>query len=127
MGPSSAEEILVVDKPKEGEVQAVMGHLKATRGIAEAELLEQTVDKAFIRILASANPETGFCSEAVARQRGFRIGMEIQQGGVEQWEVGCFQRSQAEQILDELQTMGELKYSSIAEVSWQELIEGGTA
>lgn len=127
LGKSSAEEILVVDAPKEGEIQAVMNHLKANPGIAESEVLEQTADKAFIRILTSANPETGFCSEAVARQRGFRIGMEIQQGGVEQWEVGCLQRVQAERIVAELEGMGELKYHSIAEVSWHELLQGETA
>ena len=123
LGPSSTEEILAIDKPDEGDVQAVMGYLKGSPGIAEAEVVERTPDKAFIRILTSANPE-GFCSEAVARNRCFRIGMEIQHGGVERWAVGSFERAQAEQLLKDLAGLGELKYHSISEVSWQALLEG---
>ena len=48
--------------------------------------------------------------------------MEIQEGGVEQWKVGFFERAQVGQLLRDLAGMGELKFQSIADVSWQELL-----
>lgn len=122
LGPTSAEEIIVLDRPSGEELQRVMDHLQAAPGIEKAQLLEQSADKAFIRIVASTSPDHGYCSEAVSRNRGFRIGMEIQEGGVEQWKVGFFERAQAEQLLRDLAGMGELKFQSIADVSWQELL-----
>ena len=63
----------------------------------------------------------------VANNQGFRIGMEIQQGGVEKWKVGCFERANAEQMLKDLAKLGEIKSQSISEVSWQELLGQGPA
>lgn len=124
LGPSSAEELLVLDRPSEVDLENVLNHLRNAPEIAETQLVEHRADKAFIRILTSANPEAGFCSEAVAKNRCFRIGMEIQEGGVEHWKVACWERSQAEQLLKELAHMGELKHQSISEDSWQVLLEG---
>ena len=125
LSPTAAEEILVLDNPSEGEVQAVLDSLSDADGIAESHLLERTSDKTFIRILTETSPDQGYCSEAVARNHGFRIGMEIQQGGVEKWKVGCFERGQAENLLKEMALMGELKSQSIEEVSWEELLGEG--
>ena len=102
-----------------------MDHLSKASGIEESQLLEKAADWAFVRIRTSASPEQGYCSEAVARNHGFRIGMEIQEGGVEKWKVGCFERANAEQLLKELALMGELKSQSITHVSWQELLGQG--
>ena len=127
LGPTSAEEILVLDKPSDQELQAVLEHLEQAAGIAESQLLERLVNKAFVRILTSASPEKGYCSEVVAKNHGFRIGMEIQEGGVEKWKVGCFERGHAEQLLKDLALLGEMKAQSIREVSWQELLGQGPA
>ena len=127
LGPTSAEEILVLDNPSEQELQAVLDHLEQDSGIAECSLLEQSGDKAFVRILTSASPGEGYCSEVVADNQGFRIGMEIQQGGLEKWKVGCFERANAEKLLEDLAKLGEIKSQSISEVSWQELLGQGPA
>ena len=127
LGPTSAEEILVLDNPIQQELEAVLDHLERDSGIAECSLLERSGDKAFVRILTSASPGEGYCSEVVANNRGFRIGMEIQQGGLEKWKVGCFERANAEQLLKDLARLGEIKSQSISEVSWQELLGQGPA
>jgi hypothetical protein len=114
-----------LDNPSEPELQAVLDHLEHASGIAESSLLERSADKAFVRILTCASPGQGYCSEVVARNHGFRIGMEIQQGGIEKWKVGCFERSHAEQLLQELAKLGEVKSQSISDVSWQELLGQG--
>ena len=92
LGPTSGEEILAFDNPSEEELQRVLDHLHKSPEIDDAQLLEQTADNAFVRIQTSTSPDDGYCSEAVARNHGFRIGMEIQEGGVEQWKVGFFGR-----------------------------------
>ena len=121
LGPNTVEEVIAIDRPEQDDIDRVFKLLEAKAGIAEAELLERTTDKAFIRILVSISPDTGFCSQAVARNRGFRIGMELQEGGVEKWTVGCIRRADAEKLVEELRTMGELTYQTIEEVSWQAL------
>lgn len=121
LGPNTVEEVIAIDRPEQDDIDRVFELLEAKAGIAEAELLERTTDKAFIRILVSISPDTGFCSQAVARNRGFRIGMELQEGGVEKWTVGCIRRADAEKLVEELRTMGELTYQTIEEVSWQAL------
>lgn len=123
LGPSSVEEIIVIDQPGQTDVEAVLSHLRAMAGITEAELLEHTGDRAFIQITVTALPGTGFCSEAVVRNRCFRLGMEIQQGGVEHWKVGCARASDARQLLEDLKSLGELKYHSVSEASWEALLE----
>lgn len=124
LGPSSVEEVIVLDKPSEDEVQAVLDYLEALPKVVTVELLERTANRAFVRFASTALPEK-FCSEVVAKHHCFPIGMEIQQGGLEMWRVGCVERCQAELLLEELKGLGELKHSSISEVRWQELLEGG--
>jgi hypothetical protein len=114
----SADEVLVLDKPEESDVDAVLDFLGRSDGIKEAKLLERTVDKAFVRILTTVAPDAGYCSEAVEGNHGFRLGYEIQQGGVERWDVGLLGRSQAEALVERLKGMGELKYHRVSEVSW---------
>ena len=119
---SWAEEIIVMDRPGDQDVEMVLAHLQGTSGIDEVELLERTVEKAFIRIVVSKLPKT-FCSQAVYRNRCFPIGNELQEGGVEKWTVGCVSREQGEQLLKELTTLGDLTYQSITEVGWQALLD----
>ena len=121
LGPDSAEEVLALDDPTDSDVDSVMGLLRRSEDIAEVELLERTADRAFVRILTSSSPETGYVSQAVERNRCFRIGTEVQEGGVEQWVVGCLRRSQAEALVEELGSMGELKYHRLSEASWAAL------
>ena len=123
LGRNTVEEVIILDRPREKDTDRLLEGLKAKDGVAEVELLEQTPDKAFIRILTSVNPDAGFCSEAVTRNRGFRIGMELQEGGVETWTVGCIRRSDAERLVEDLKGMGDLKYHTIREASWQALME----
>jgi len=125
-GPSSVEELIVIDRPSDSDVQSVLGYLKGLQAIAEVRLLERTADKVFIYFKALTIPES-FCSQVVEKNHCFRIGTEIQHGGLEMWQVGCVERRQAEQLLKDLEGLGELKDSSISESSWQELLEGGVA
>ena len=122
---NAADEVVVIDDAGDDDVQAVLDHLNSSPSIAEAHLLERAPDKAFIRIVSEGGPETGYCSEAVARNRGFRLVYELQHGGVENWKVGCLERSQAEQLVKDLQSMGELKYHHISEASWNALLDEG--
>ena len=122
-GPSSVEELVVLDKPSDKDIEKVMGFFEKLSGIDRVELLERTADKAFIYFRSQRLPET-FCSKVVERNRGFRIGMEIQEDGLEKWKVGCVTQSDAEQLLKDLQFLGELKHTSIAQASWQALLDG---
>jgi len=126
VGDSSAEEIVVLDKPREDDVQTVLDYLETLPTVQAVELLERTSSQAFIRFVTSALPEK-FCSEVVKQHRCLRIGMEIQQDGLEMWQVGCLKRRQAEQLLAAMESLGELKHSSISEVSWQKLLAGAPA
>ncbi|MCX6991851.1 MAG: hypothetical protein NT011_01785 [Kiritimatiellaeota bacterium] len=125
LGPSSVEELIVLDKPSEAEVQAVLNYLGTSPKVATVELLERSSNRAFVRMVSTALPQK-FCSQVVAKHHCFPIGTEIQEGGLEMWRVGCVERRQAEQLLEELEGLGELKHSSISEGSWQALLEGET-
>ena len=118
---SSAEEVIVLDNPDEDRVQQVMEYLEASPKVVETELLERTTDRAFVRFVTGSLPEA-FCSKVVEKHHGFRLGMEIQEGGVEIWRVGCAKREQAEELLEELKSLGEVKQSSISETSWEEMM-----
>lgn len=122
-GPSSVEELIVLDSPSDEDIEQVMGFFEKLTEIDNLELLERTADKAFIYFRALRCPET-FCSKVVEKNRGFGIGMEIQQDGLEKWKVGCAERSDAEQLLKDLQPLGELKHTSISQASWQNLLRG---
>ena len=119
---NSADEIIALDKPTDGDVEAVLGFLEDSESIAESSLVERTPDKAFVHLRSSVAPEVGYCSQAVERNRCFRIGQEIQHGGVEQWRVGCRDRSNAEGLIENLKGMGDLRYHRLSEVSWEELV-----
>ena len=118
---SSAEEVIVLDNPSKNRVQQVMAYLEASPTVVEAELMERTTDKAFVRFVSISLPEE-FCSRVVEKHHGFRLGMEIQKGGVELWRVGCAKRKQAEELLEGLRALGEVKHSSISEASWEEMM-----
>lgn len=126
VSPSAADEVLVLDHPSDADLEAVLSYAKNSPGIAEAEVLERSSDKVFVRILTCKAPES-YCSEAVAKHHCFRIGLEIQEGGVELWNVGCRNRSQADALVEELKSMGQLKNYKITEASWNSLIEGISA
>ena len=118
----SADEIIALDGPTEAEVEAVLEVLQSSGSIAESSLVERTAVKAFVHLRSSAAPAVGYCSQAVERNRCFRIGQEIQHEGVEQWRVGCRDRSNAEGLIEDLKEMGDLRYHKISEVSSEELI-----
>ena len=122
-GPSSVEELVVLDKPCDKDVEEVMGFFGKLSEIDNVELLERTADKAFLYFRSQRLPKT-FCSKVVETNSGFRIGMEIQEDGLEKWKVGCVTLSNAEQLLKDLRSLGELKDTSISQVPWQELLKG---
>ncbi len=122
-GPSSVEELLVLDQPSDEDMEQVMGFFEKLTEIDHLELLERTADKAFIYFRSQRLPKT-FCSKVVERNRGLRIGLEIQEDGLEKWKLACVTRSDAEQLLKDLQFLGELKHTSISQVPWQELLKG---
>ncbi len=126
IGPSLVEEVIVIDQAGDKAIKAVMNELDQMAAIEEAELLEHAGGKAFIRVL-TATPDTGFCSETVERNRCFRIGMEIQHEGIEHWKVGCVRASDAQQLVEDLPTLGEVKYHSVSQVSWQMLLDANYA
>lgn len=125
LGPSSVAELIVVDNPSDEDVRAVMGFLEALPEIDRVQLLERTGDKAFIYFKSLRMPKT-FCSQVVERNHGFCIGMEIQEDGLEKWTVGCVERSDAEQLLSDLEPLGEVTRQTITEGSWQALLDGET-
>ena len=116
-----ADEILSLDRPSDADVVAVIDWLKGSSAIEELEMVERTDTSAVISILAKAEPPEGYCSQAVERNRCFRIGYEIQQGGVEQWIVGAEKLQYVESLVEDLKTMGDLKFSNVTQASWNEL------
>ena len=120
--PGLIEEVLIVDDATDETVEAVMKYLDTTEGYGEFELLERTADRAFIRWRASCTPEA-FCSQVVEKNRAFKIGNEVQHGGLERWTVACYSRSQAEQVLEGLKALGEVKVARITETSWAEVLD----
>ncbi|MAE60840.1 MAG: hypothetical protein CMJ49_05715 [Planctomycetaceae bacterium] len=123
LGPKSVEELVVLDRPSEEEVKAVLDHLDESDGIAEAQVVERSADKVYIYFKAIETPES-FCSQVVERNRCLKIGMEIQSGGVEQWKVGCVERADAETLIEDMKELGELTYTKITETSWENLLTG---
>ena len=123
----TADEVIALDKPTDGDVQAVLGYLGDASTIAEVSLIERTPDRAFVHFLSPVAPEVGYCSKAVERNRCFRLGSEVQEGGVEKWRVGCKEHSYADGLVEELRGMGDLKYHNLREASWEELIAGPIA
>ena len=120
--PDQADEILIFEDADDDDLHAALGFLRDSGEIAELDVVERTPKRAYVRILTNAEPETGYCSDAVKRHRGFSIGMEVQTGGVEQWVVGCRLRTQADELVAELEGMGELRYQRVSEVSWDALV-----
>jgi hypothetical protein len=123
LNPTQADEILIIENPTEEDVEDALSFLKNSGEIEVAKELERTEDKSFIRILTTAAPNTGYCSEVVAKNRCFNLNMEVQHNGVEQWLVGCLERSQADQLVEDLKKMGSLQYHRITESSWNDLIQ----
>ena len=76
--PTQADEILIIEKPTDQDVEDALSFLKNSGEIEVARELERTKDKSFIRILTTAAPNTGYCSAAVAKNRCFNLNMEIQ-------------------------------------------------
>ena len=125
LGPNSADEIIALDNPTDGDVESVLTFLRNAPTIPEASLVERTPDRAFVHLLSSKDPAVGYCSQAVYSNRCFRLGSEVQHGGVEQWKVGCKERSYADALVEDLKAMGELRYHRLSEASWEELIAEG--
>ena len=120
--PGLVEEVLVIDDASDRIVEEVMHFLNNTEGYELCELLERTPDRAFIRWQASCTPEA-FCSQVVEKNRAFKIGNEVQHEGLERWTVACFSRDQAEQIVEDLNALGEVKIANITETSWAEVLD----
>jgi len=123
LGPNLVEEIAVIDQATDESVADVLQYISETPKYVECELLERTAHRAFIRWRADCIPEE-FCSQVVERNRGFKIGMEEQRGGLEHWMVGCYDRQQAEQLVEDLKAIGDVEYSRIHEESWQSALLG---
>ena len=100
LGKDDADEILVLDNPSQADVDAVVHWLEDSPKITDVELLERTDNKAYVSIMACADPPQGFCSGAVERNRCFRIGYEIQEGGVEKWVGGAKKRSYVNALVE---------------------------
>jgi hypothetical protein len=118
----TAEEILSVESSNETEILDSIRFLKEHDQIAETSIIEKTTGKTIVRLLASTVPVTGYCSEAVRKNRCYPLGLEIQMGGVEQWIVGSYEPSQLDALLEQLTTMGEIKYKNISKANWSELL-----
>ena len=102
----SADEIIALDGPTDADVEAVQPFLQSSGSIAESSLVERTPGRAFVHLRSSTAPAVGYCSQAVERNPCFRIGHEIQHKGVEQWRVGCRDRSNAEGLIEDLKEWG---------------------
>ena len=118
----TAEEILSIESDSETEISAAITFLREHAHITETLILEKSEGKTCVRLLASSVPITGYCSEAVRKNRCYPLGLEIQKGGVEQWLVGCYDRFQLDSLLEQLEEMGEIKYKNISEKNWSVLV-----
>ena len=126
LGPSTVEEIMALVEPSEQDIRDLLDYTAGEETYEVCELIERSLDKAFFRMRANCVPRE-FCSEVVEKNHGFKIGMETQGDGLERWTVGCLRRDQAEQILKDLEAVGEVKVGRITETSWQELLDGVSA
>ena len=120
--PSSVSELIVLDRPRDEDVKAVMGFFHGRPEIEQVLLLEHTADKAFIYFTSSRLPDA-FCSKIVEQNQCFPVGMEIQEDGLEKWTVGCLERCQAEQLLKDLAPLGQIEHACISQASWETLIK----
>ena len=123
IGSSAVEEMIVFEAYDDRLVNSIIGYLEARDEIESVRLLERAGGKAFIYFRAG-KPTHIFCSQVVERNRGFRIGFEIQQGGLETWRVACVERADAEQLFKDLEALGQIKSRSITETSWHTLLQG---
>ena len=118
----TAEEILSIESSNQTEILDSIRFLKQHDQISEISIIEKTNGKSIVRLLASAVPVTGYCSEAVRKNRCYPLGLEIQMGGVEQWVVGSYESSQLDSLLEQLSEMGEIKYKNISKSNWSALV-----
>ena len=109
-------------QPSDADVQAVLDYLGSTPAYVDFEVLERAPQWVFIRWKAKCSPQ-GFCSQIVAQNRGFKIGMETQHEGLERWSVACMTRPQAEQLLEDLQQLGDVHAGTITETSWEHFFD----
>ena len=122
VGDEMVEEVAAVYHPSDEDVQAVLDYLGSTPGYEHFELLERTPKWAFIRWRAVCSSK-GFCSQVVEKNLGFKIGMEIQHEGLERWTVGCATRGDAEQLLEDLHQLGDVKVAQITETTWERVFD----
>ncbi len=118
----TVEEIAALHRPTDEDVQTVLDYIASTPRYKAFELLERTPEWAFIRWTAACSAK-GFCSQAVEKNRGFKIGMEIQHEGLERWTVGCITREHAEQLLKDIEQLGEVHTSTITETTWARVFD----
>jgi len=121
-GGHTAEEILSIESSNETEILDSIQFLKEHDQIAEISIIEKTTGKTIVRLLASAVPVTGYCSEVVRKNRCYPLGLEIQKGGIEQWLVGSYESSQLDSLLKQLSNMGEIKYKKMSKSNWSDLV-----
>ena len=121
-GGYTAEEILSIESSNETEILDSIRFLKEHNQIAEISIVEEATGKTIVRLLASAVPVSGYCSEVVRKNRCYPLGLEIQKGGVEQWLVGSYESSQLDSLIKELSNMGEIKYKNVSKTNWSNLV-----
>ena len=118
---NAADEILALDDPTDSDLESVIKFMNESSSVDNFSIVEKTINRVFIYFRSASAPEVGYCSEAVERNHCFGIGHEIQHKGLEQWRVGCKNRSDAEGLVNDLKGMGDLQHHKISEVSWEEL------
>ena len=61
--------------------------------------------------------------QIVEKNHGFKIRMETQHEGLERWTVACMTWAQAEQLLEDLQQLGDVHAGTIMEISWEHVFD----
>lgn len=116
------EEIIAPFTIKETLIKQIISFLDKDSRVLQVEVLEKNNGFTFIRFTAIVPPEAQFVSDVVTKNKCFRIGLEEQSEGIESWTVGCVLKEDAQKLLAELKTIGELKYGEVIKGSYKELI-----
>ena len=115
---SMIEEVAAIHNPSDEDVEAVLAIWATHQGMTSLSFW-------------SAPPSgPSFVGERPARRKGSaprrsrgtvvsRSGWETQHDGLEQWTVGCVTRQQAQQLLEDLKQLGEVRFGRITETTWK--------